>query len=296
MNTSCPHCRTDSRLCFRSRDYNRRTTPEIFDHHRCPRCGVIFIDPVPADLHAYYPDEYHAVPATLATVEALSATDQYKIENIQRYVREGRLLEIGPSFGGFAYRAKQAGFETEAIEMDARCSAFLNDVLQVPTVNTIDIGAALNTLKPFDVVAMWHVIEHLPNPWEILEAVSRKINAGGVLVLAAPNPGSLQFRVLGRRWPHLDAPRHLMLIPAQVLIDKMATLGMKTELVTTTDEGARACDLFGWVSFFSSLWRPPGMVNRELRKFGHRFTRLVAPIEKREGNGSAYTLVFRKVA
>lgn len=295
MKMYCSYCNFESIPYFRSRDYNRKVTKEIFDHYRCPRCGLIFISPIPQNLGDYYPQEYYFIPETVDFLEANTANEKYKIEIIQRYVKHGRLLEIGPSLGCFTYLAKQSGFDAEAIEMDAKCSAFLNNVVGIPTVNSSDTCGALKTLKPFDVIAMWHVIEHLPNPWVTLEAVSERINTGGVLVLAAPNPDAVQFHILGRYWPHVDAPRHLMLIPKQLLINKMATMGMTIEFVTTTDEGGRRWNVFGWEYFFSNLCRYP-RINRIFKKLGRMIARLVEPIEKQEGKGSAYTMVFRKVA
>lgn len=293
MTKPCIYCHTESPLCFRSRDYNRSITRETFDHYRCPKCGLIFISPIPQNLGDYYPDQYYYIPETVDFLEANSAPEQYKIEIIQRYVKQGRLLEIGPSMGCFTYLAKRAGFEAEAIEMDARCSAFLNDVAGIPTVNSSDTCAALKTLKPFDVIALWHVIEHLPDPWETLEAISQRLNPGGILVLAAPNPDAFQFHILGRYWPHVDAPRHVMLIPSQVLVEKMAALGMKVELVTTTDEGGLGWNVFGWEFFFGNLSKRP-RIKRVLRKLGRMAASILAPIEKMEGKGSAYTMVFRK--
>ena len=295
MEKLCSYCKTESDLYFRSRDYNRHVTQAAFDHYRCPGCGLIFISPIPQNLGDYYTQEYYFVPESVDFLIKNSTHEKYKIEIIQRYVKHGRLLEIGPSIGCFTYLAKQFGFEAEAIEMDERCSAFLNEVAGIPTVNSRDTCDALKTLKPFDVIAMWHVIEHLPNPWETLEAISERINTGGILILAAPNPAAFQFHILGRYWPHVDAPRHLMLIPAQLLIDKMATLGMTVELVTTTDEGGLGWNVFGWEYFFSNLCARP-RVNRILRKIGRMVARLVGPIEKKEGKGSAYTMVFRKVS
>lgn len=295
MKKICSYCNTESGLYFRSRDYNRRITAVVFDHYRCPKCGLIFISPIPQNLGDYYPDQYYHIPETVDFLEANSAPEQYKIEIIQRYVKQGRLLEIGPSMGCFTYLAKRSGFEAEAIEMDAKCSKFLNQVAGIPTVNSSDTCGALKTLKPFDVIAMWHVIEHLPNPWETLETISERINTGGILILAAPNPDAFQFRILGRYWPHVDAPRHLMLIPAQLLIDKMATLGMTVELETTTDAGGRVWDIFGWEYFFSNFSARP-RINRILRRMGRMMARLVDPIERQEGKGSAYTMVFRKVS
>lgn len=293
MKNKCSYCGTESDIYFHSKDYNRKISEVIFNHYRCPKCSLIFIAPNPDNLGDYYPQSYYFVPESTVPLEAAAGHERYKIEIVQRYVRQGRLLEIGPSLGCFTFLAKKSGFEAEAIEMDARCSKFLNEVAGIPTVNSSDTCGALKTLKPFDVIAMWHVIEHLPNPWETLEVISEKLNPGGILVLAAPNPDAFQFHILGRYWPHVDAPRHLLLIPPQILVEKMAVLGMEVELITTTDEGSLGWNVFGWEFFFSNLNTHP-RINRILRLFGRMVAKLFSPIEKIEGKGSAYTMVFRK--
>lgn len=293
MKKKCSYCGTDAEIYFHSHDYNRNVTREVFTHYCCPVCSLIFISPIPQNLGDYYPQEYYFIPETVDFLEANSAHEKYKIEIIQRYVKQGKLLEIGPSLGCFTYLAKQSGFMAEAIEMDKRCSEFLNHVAGIPTVNSSDTCVALKSLEPYDVIALWHVIEHLPNPWATLEAISEKLNPGGILVLAAPNPDAFQFHILGHFWPHLDAPRHLMLIPSQILVEKLASLGMKLELNTTTDEGGLGWNIFGWEYFFSNLCSYSG-INRALRIFGRMVAKLLSPIEKTEGKGSAYTMVFRK--
>ncbi len=295
MKTKCPYCGTDAEIYFRSRDYNRNITTVIFDHYRCPKCQLIFISPIPENLGDYYPQAYYTLSDSTDLLDAGAANEQYKIDIIKHFMPQGRLLEIGPSLGCFTYLAKKSGFEAEAIEMDARCSKFLNEIAGIPTVNSSDTCGALKSLKPFDVIALWHVIEHLPNPWETLEAISDKLNPGGILVLAAPNPDAFQFHVLGRYWPHADAPRHLMLIPSKLLVEKMAALGMTVELLTTTDKGGLGWNIFGWEFFFSNLCSLR-KINRALHIIGRMVAKLLSPIEKIEGKGSAYTIVFRKAA
>jgi 2-polyprenyl-3-methyl-5-hydroxy-6-metoxy-1,4-benzoquinol methylase len=301
MTPPCPYCKTEAPLYFQSRDYNRHITQEIFDHYCCPQCGLIFIEPIPGCLSDYYPETYHSIPATTTCLERASKHELFKIEIVQRYIREGRLLEIGPSYGSFTYLAKKAGFEVDAIEMDAPCCKFLNEVIGVQAINSTDPAHALQSLRPYDVIALWHVIEHLPDPWSVLDAILKKIKPGGILVIASVNPEAFQFRILGRYWLHLDAPRHVMLIPTTLLTDKLEALGLKLEMLTTTDKGTIACNFGGWRYFFLQtctqrfsnkvllfILRPlMGLIGRGV---GH----LVVPIERIDGKGSAYTMVFRK--
>lgn len=290
----CPLCKHESQLYFQSNDYNRVITQETFDHYRCPQCALIFISPVPANLADYYPDTYHFLPESSAYLETGSKPERYKIEIVQRFICKGRLLEIGPSYGSFTYLAKKAGFEVDAIEMNERCCKFLNDVVGVRAINSDVPIDVLQHLEPYDVIALWHVIEHLHDPWAMLDALFANLKHGGIMVLAAPNPDAFQFHLMGRYWPHVDAPRHLTLIPMALLTEKLKSLGMKAELITTTDRGSIGWNTFGWQFFFANLASQPH-IKRALRLIGRLVSLLLSPIENMQGKGSAYTVVFRKL-
>lgn len=249
MKVICPYCQSKSSIYFHTKDFNRKITQEIFDHYLCSKCALIFIAPTPVKLADYYPEDYHLVPESPDYFETGSEHEYYKIEIVQNYASKGRLLEIGPSYGSFTYLAKKAGFEVDAIEMNVRCCQFLNKVVGVNAINSDDPISALQQLKSYDVIALWHVLEHLPDPWATLDAICTNLKSGGIIVLATPNPNSFQFKIMGRFWPHIDAPRHLMLIPINLLVKKMNAQGMEVELITTSDPGSIICNIFGWETF-----------------------------------------------
>ncbi len=62
---------------------------------------------------------------------------------------------------------------------------------------------------PFDVVTMWHVLEHLPEPVAALERAAELLAPGGRLIVSVPNNDSWQARLGGDDWLHLDIPRHI---------------------------------------------------------------------------------------
>jgi 2-polyprenyl-3-methyl-5-hydroxy-6-metoxy-1,4-benzoquinol methylase len=135
--------------------------------------------------------------------------------------------------------ANQSGFAVETIKMDPRCFDFLTQCVGVQTVCTGDTIAALKDAKPYDVIVLWQVIEHLTEAFETLAAMSDRLLPGGILLLAAPNPDSVQqFRVLHGRWAHLDAPRHVVLIPLSLLLNQVRKLGLEAIWMTTRDKGA----------------------------------------------------------
>lgn len=296
MKKICSYCHTESPLYFCSLDYNRKITQETFDHYRCPQCKLIFIAPIPNELSKYYPETYHGIPKSIEDLDTSSNREAYKIETVQRFSGRGRLLEIGPSYGSFIYLAKKAGYESEVIEMNKRCCQFLNEVVGVNVSNSNNPINVLQHKEPYDVIALWHVIEHLPNLWATLDAVYESLKPGGIMILASPNPDAFQFKVLGRYWTHLDAPRHVMLIPIKLLGEKLELLGMRAELITTKDRGSMENSYFGWKYLFTRrASQSPILIRYILRWAGALMGLLLNPIEKIEGKGSSYTMVYRKI-
>ncbi len=290
---ACSACGGDVRPYLTTRDYNRAVSQELFHYARCVQCGFATLMNVPQDLGPYYVSGYYMLPATQEAIEAGVAHEQYKIDLVRRYVPAGRLLEVGPSWGAFSLLAKRSGYSVEAIEMDPVCCEFLESRIGVRAICRNDEAAALDEATQPDVIAAWHVLEHLREPWRLVEAAARRLAPGGVLVLALPNPHAFQFRVLGRIWAHVDAPRHLHMIPPAVLRARAEAAGLEQVLCTTTDEGSIGWNGFGWVFSLPHL-ASSAFGKRVLRYAGRKVTRIVAGIESREGAGAAYTAVFRK--
>ena len=289
----CPLCKTDARLLFRIRDMNHRISREKFNYYRCQSCDLIFLLPIPANLGEYYPKQYYSMPASLEQLEAGAEGDRYKLEIVRRFAASGRLLEIGPAYGGFALLAKKAGYSVETIEMDPQCCDFLEKVAGIKAIHSSEPAAALKGGAQYNVITLWHVLEHLPDPWGSLEMIAKSLVPGGILILAAPNPRSFQFKVLGRFWPHVDAPRHVELIPLPLIERQLTAHGLDTVWTTTTDKGTLGWNVFGWEVFFAN-WSNHRFLKRRLRKIGRLISRIFGPLDRMRNYGSAYTAVFRK--
>jgi len=276
-----------------ARDYNRAASDVLFHYERCPRCGLVSLANVPVDLPRYYAAGYHALPRSAADLELGAAHERYKIDLLSPYASGGQLLEIGPSWGAFCLAAKRAGFSVEAIEMDERCCTFLREQLGIRAIQAADPAVALEQATPPDVIALWHVFEHLRDPWMLMAAAAKALRPGGVLVIATPNPLAFQFALFGRHWAHLDAPRHVHLVPAAALAARARDYGLELALSTTTDPGSLGWNAFGWRFSLANHVASP-LAKRALRFAGRFAAVLFALIEGLEGRGSAYTAVFRK--
>lgn len=290
----CTKCEKSSHLRFHAKDYNRRLTDEVFNYYQCDACQFIYLSPIPKDLGRYYPTNYYEVPRTevelTATAEKLQ---QWKLDLVKRFVRSGSLLEIGPAYGLFAHLAKRAGFDVTAIEMDSRCCGFLRETVGINVVESADTVAELQKLPKFDVIVLWQVIEHLADPWAVLTAAAERLAPNGVLILDTPNPQAFQFWVLGRYWTHVDAPRHVTLIPAPLLVQHVAQSGLQPILLTAADKSANGFNGFGWAFSFKNFFTNP-TAGAIVHVLGRILAKLLIPIERTGWRGSTYTAVFRK--
>ena len=124
----------------------------------------------------------------------------------------------------------------------------------------------LDRLEPgWAAIVFWHSLEHLPEPGAALREAARLLDQGGVAVIAVPNTDSLQARVFGDRWLHLDLPRHLVHLPAATLIAGLETAGFEVERISGLRGGQIAIgwldglvgSLPGKLHFYEALRRGP---------------------------------------
>jgi SAM-dependent methyltransferase len=293
----CPLCGGDSAHALTAVDRNRETSAERFAYNRCSGCATVFMVHVPADLARYYAGDYHRFGVdgepewtrnpTLLEVEA------YRVRMLLRHVQPGALIDIGAGPGGFAAAAKEGGFEVTAIEMDERSCQYMRERLHVSAICSDDPVAALHAQPPASVISLWHSLEHLRDPAAMLAAASERLQAGGVLALGVPNPRSLQFRLLRSRWPHLDAPRHLSLMPAQALVARGRELGLRCLQLTTSDPFGLQCNLHGWA--YGMRRRPAaGPASPAVGQLAGILAKLLAPVERSGLRGAALTLLLEK--
>jgi hypothetical protein len=129
----------------------------------------------------------------------------------------------------------------------------------------------------------------------VIDRAAANLEAGGVLAIASPNPRAVQFKLLGRRWAHVDAPRHLFLIPGETLALRCGELGLRLASTTTADPAGRHWNRFGWEYALrrSPRSRPGGRASHALSAV---ITRMLRPLEERGQRGCAYTSIFVKTS
>jgi SAM-dependent methyltransferase len=291
--TRCALCGGQTAAAFSVGDRNRGISDERFEYRRCATCRTYHLADPPTDLGRYYPTDYYELP-TAEELDRHASGEAPRLRLLAPFATSGRLIEIGAGYGIFARAARNAGFDVTAIEMDDRCCDYLEWVVGVQAIRSGTPEQALPDLEPARVITLWHVLEHLPFPREALAAAAERLEPGGALVIATPNPDSLQFQLLGARWAHVDAPRHLFLIPLDALRKEARRLGLRLAHVTTNDPAGRQWNRFGWeYALRGCPARRPSW--RGLWSLSLVITMLLAPFERQRMRGATYTATFVKL-
>lgn len=117
---------------------------------------------------------------------------------------KGNLLDIGTGTGDFLIEAKNQGWTTLGFEPNTSAKTLAENK---GVVFTDDIFVLPNA--SFDVITMWHVLEHVPNLEEYIANLKRLLKPGGTIIIAVPNYKSFDAQYYGRFWAAYDVPRHL---------------------------------------------------------------------------------------
>ena len=187
--------------------------------HSCDACSGVFVgrDPASIDFHGLYGEDYYTgghaevFADYLGEEVARRAHARRKLWLLRhlppRLPRAGRLLDVGCAAGFFLAEAR-ASYEVQGVELSEWSSAHARDRLGLPVV-TGTLQQAAFPADHFDVITLWDVIEHVPDPVPLLAEAARVLRRGGRLVLTTGDWGSAYARRRGADWHLIAPPWHL---------------------------------------------------------------------------------------
>lgn len=227
---------------------------------RCAGCGLAYIanPPTTEELERLYSASasYHATlcdPHSAAFAQQDRIAGQH-LQVVRNSASRGRLLDVGCSTGQFLDRASRAGFSASGMELNAASAEFARSHYGAEVAR----GTIHDAAGSFDVLTMFDVIEHVPDPLGDLRRAFELVAPGGLIVLSTPNIDGLFPRLSLRvakaldYWPHPEPPYHLYQFSVATL---GATLGKAG--FATTDVRHQAIDLAYTFGQTATLLRSP---------------------------------------
>ncbi len=192
---------------------------------RCKSCGLLYLNPrLRADvvIGGYSDGTDELFVSQAAGRERTFAKSLKLIERLRP--GRGRLLDVGTAGGSFLAVAQRAGWQVAGCEPNRWMSEWAKQHYGLDVVpGTIhDMHLADQS---FDVVSLWDVLEHTPDPKTTLAECARVLKPGGLLVVNYPDIDSLIGRLMGRRWVFLLSV-HLYYFTPPTLKRMLAEMGL----------------------------------------------------------------------
>jgi 2-polyprenyl-3-methyl-5-hydroxy-6-metoxy-1,4-benzoquinol methylase len=185
---------------------------ETFELLYNPELDMLITHPQPSldDLPRYYenPDYISHTDGKRSIFEKLyhfikKIALSKKLKLINTHSNQGTLLDIGAGTGEFLLVAKNNGWNVTGIEPSPKAKAIAENkgVSFVPNLESIPSHT-------FDIITMWHVLEHVPDLDHQIMELKRIIKPNGTIIIAVPNFNSYDAKHYGKFWAAFDVPIH----------------------------------------------------------------------------------------
>jgi SAM-dependent methyltransferase len=262
--TACPLCESTRWLTLvEAPDLTPGGTGLWFAVVQCQQCGLCFTNPrpSPATIGNFYPAGYrpHQFPAQRARrawwrrLPVLAGRSQH--DRLRLPQGTGRLLDFGCGGGAFLDRMRRLGWQVTGVDVATAAVGRARGELGLHVLSGSLPHPDLSEAT-FDLITMWHSLEHVHAPLDVLQAAYRLLAPGGRLLVAVPNIDSAAFRWCGAAWAGLDLPRHLTHFTPQTLAMMLERAGFAASPARLVRHSAwlrlsarRACQHFG-----GTLW------------------------------------------
>jgi len=213
--SSCPVCdKPDFTRFLDGRDYF--LSQETYTIVSCNHCGMKFLNPRPDanEITKYYfsPDyishdagKKSALNFIYRLVRKFTIKGKYRL--VKKYSEGKALLDIGCGTGEFIHYCRQKGYDVKGIEPGERPGAFARSVHKLDVCDESFLDDL--TRPTFDVITMWHVLEHVHRLNERMKKIGEILKPDSTVIIAVPNSDSWDANHYREFWAAYDLPRHL---------------------------------------------------------------------------------------
>ena len=192
--------------------------------YRCMSCGLGVLDPRPTrkELKLLYDQKYcdnrlmeGGTPGSRQFKKRLGL-ETHRIKFFRRMKRSGKILDIGCGYGYFLAACREAGYDVHGLDFSESAVTHARTKLDLP----LTVGAPAEVNLPeqaFDVITLWHALEHMPDPQETILKARTWLKPDGILAVDVPNYLGTDARKQGVNWNGWDLPYHYYHFTPQTL-------------------------------------------------------------------------------
>ncbi len=229
----CPICESESLVdVMKIKDH--MITQEVFTVQKCSDCDFHFTNPRPSEgvIGNYYKSENYISHSSSkkGIINKLynnvrSYTLKQKRRILENLTENRNLLDIGSGTGHFLNECKTNGWNAVGLEPDTDARDFAKNTFQID-LSPIEQLYQLEK-SSFDVITMWHVLEHVFHLQKDVEQISTLLKKEGYFIVAVPNRESWDAKYYQEFWAAYDVPRHLYHFSEKNMIQLMNQFGLK---------------------------------------------------------------------
>lgn len=290
----CPLCKSGSVENFLDCT-DHFLSGEKFILAKCNDCGFVFTLSYPGEeeIGRYYesPDYYsHNDSAGGFAARAYRISREIMLGKKLKMVRkasgkdQGSLLDIGSGSGHFPDKMKRAGWTVKGVEISEKArehsvSRFGLDVISPDDLKSVPDGS-------FDVITLWHVLEHFQDPFSYAASIARILKPDGICIIALPNSSSTDAIHFREYWAAYDVPRHLWHFSPPTFGIFAEKCGFK--LLSTRP---LPLDVF-YISILSEKYRNPGLHLIRGLVIG-LWLKIISAGRKNSASSLAYTIALK---
>jgi 2-polyprenyl-3-methyl-5-hydroxy-6-metoxy-1,4-benzoquinol methylase len=229
-------CEVECNICSspnRKLIFERERYQINFKIQRCNNCGLVYLNPRPcsSQLSEYYSNVYN-YEGFLENHDNLITKSRKDLELIQKYKKEGNLLEIGCMYGFLLDCARKSGFKAYGVEISQKATDYARKNFALDIFNGRLEESSFDT-QFFDVIFLSHLLEHLEDPMGTLKIISRILKPDGVLIIKCPNFGSLMSKIMRTDWGWLAPPEHLYHFTPKTITNMLNKAGISDITIST---------------------------------------------------------------
>jgi len=174
---------------------------------KCTNCGYIFDNPRPTQMEI---TKFYSKPTQyddwLSHEKERNCLWKRRIRKIGNHGRLGSLLDIGTGIGQFLYLTHENYSKISGTEISKSAITIAKEKYDINVIEGDAFSAAIPAGTYYDIITLFHVLEHVPNPKQVIDRCHSLLSKGGILIVAVPNDvNSLRLsglamsrRILGR--------------------------------------------------------------------------------------------------